>query len=73
LVTGPSGQIELIRSRELDSVCWRRARRVAGCDRLGRIPAMTDGLAILAAWVEFALLLGLLGWVVLHRHTRGDR
>jgi hypothetical protein len=27
---------------------------------------MTDGLAILAAWIMFAFLLGLLAFVILH-------
>jgi hypothetical protein len=34
---------------------------------------MTDGLAILAAWLEFAVMLGVLAWVVLHRHTGAGR
>ena len=28
---------------------------------------MTDGLVLLAAWVEFAALVALLGWFVLRR------
>jgi len=29
--------------------------------------AMTDGLAVLAAWAELVTLLALLTWLVLHR------
>jgi hypothetical protein len=32
---------------------------------------MTEGLAILAAWVEFALIVGLLAWTLL-RHGQSD-
>jgi hypothetical protein len=35
----------------------------------GRVLAVTDGLALLAAWAGFLLLLGILAFVVL----RGDR
>jgi hypothetical protein len=32
---------------------------------------MTDGLAILAAWLELAVILGLLAWTLL-RHGQSD-
>ena len=31
---------------------------------------MTDGLALLAAWAEFLLLLGLLAFFLVHRSRR---